>query len=48
MAQGGEAPAAGAPEIWLDGAGHSFGYNTLVVDFRKPAQLRDLGLSVHF
>ncbi|APD48144.1 3-deoxy-8-phosphooctulonate synthase [Synechococcus sp. CS-602] len=39
---------AGAPEIWLTERGNSFGYNTLVVDFRSLPQLRDLGCPVIF
>ncbi|MCT0219130.1 3-deoxy-8-phosphooctulonate synthase [Synechococcus sp. CS-1329] len=39
---------AGAPEIWLTERGNSFGYNTLVVDFRSLPQLADLGCPVIF
>jgi 2-dehydro-3-deoxyphosphooctonate aldolase (KDO 8-P synthase) len=39
---------AGAPEIWLTERGNSFGYNTLVVDFRSLPQLGDLGCPVIF
>ncbi|MCT4364884.1 MAG: 3-deoxy-8-phosphooctulonate synthase [Synechococcaceae cyanobacterium MAG-AL1] len=39
---------AGAPEIWLTERGNSFGYNTLVVDFRSLPQLSDLGCPVIF
>lgn len=39
---------AGAPQIWLTERGNSFGYNTLVVDFRSLPQLSDLGCPVIF
>jgi 2-dehydro-3-deoxyphosphooctonate aldolase (KDO 8-P synthase) len=39
---------AGAANIWLTERGSSFGYNTLVVDFRSLPQLRDLGCPVIF
>ena len=39
---------AGAPEIWLTERGNSFGYNTLVVDFRSLPQRSDLGRPVIF
>ena len=39
---------AGAQNVWLTERGNSFGYNTLVVDFRSLPQLRDLGCPVIF
>ena len=39
---------AGAQHIWLTERGSSFGYNTLVVDYRSLPQLRDLGCPVIF
>jgi 2-dehydro-3-deoxyphosphooctonate aldolase (KDO 8-P synthase) len=39
---------AGAERIWLTERGSSFGYNTLVVDYRSLPQLRDLGCPVIF
>ena len=38
----------GVENIWLTERGTSFGYNTLVVDFRSLPQLRDLGYPVIF
>ena len=40
--------SAGAERIWLTERGSSFGYNTLVVDYRSLPQLRDLGCPVIF
>jgi 2-dehydro-3-deoxyphosphooctonate aldolase (KDO 8-P synthase) len=39
---------AGAQNVWLTERGSSFGYNTLVVDYRSLPQLRDLGCPVIF
>ncbi len=39
---------AGAENVWLTERGTSFGYNTLVVDYRSLPQLRDLGCPVIF
>ncbi|MFZ0406544.1 MAG: 3-deoxy-8-phosphooctulonate synthase [Cyanobium sp.] len=39
---------AGAQNIWLTERGSSFGYNTLVVDYRSLPQLRALGCPVIF
>jgi 2-dehydro-3-deoxyphosphooctonate aldolase (KDO 8-P synthase) len=39
---------AGAPTVWLTERGTSFGYNTLVVDYRSLPQLRALGCPVIF
>jgi 2-dehydro-3-deoxyphosphooctonate aldolase (KDO 8-P synthase) len=39
---------AGAERIWLTERGSSFGYNTLVVDYRSLPQLRALGCPVIF
>jgi 2-dehydro-3-deoxyphosphooctonate aldolase (KDO 8-P synthase) len=39
---------AGAERLWLTERGSSFGYNTLVVDYRSLPQLRDLGCPVIF
>ncbi len=39
---------AGAEHVWLTERGSSFGYNTLVVDYRSLPQLRDLGCPVIF
>ncbi|MFN5697321.1 MAG: 3-deoxy-8-phosphooctulonate synthase [Cyanobacteriota bacterium] len=39
---------AGVKNLWLTERGSSFGYNTLVVDFRSLPQLRDLGCPVIF
>jgi 2-dehydro-3-deoxyphosphooctonate aldolase (KDO 8-P synthase) len=39
---------AGAENIWLTERGSSFGYNTLVVDFRSLPQLQALGCPVIF
>ncbi len=39
---------AGAETIWLTERGNSFGYNTLIVDYRSLPQLRDLGCPVIF
>jgi 2-dehydro-3-deoxyphosphooctonate aldolase (KDO 8-P synthase) len=39
---------AGAERIWLTERGSSFGYNTLVVDYRSLPQLRELGCPVIF
>jgi 2-dehydro-3-deoxyphosphooctonate aldolase (KDO 8-P synthase) len=39
---------AGAGRIWLTERGSSFGYNTLVVDYRSLPQLHDLGCPVIF
>lgn len=39
---------AGAERIWLTERGNSFGYNTLVVDYRSLPQLQDLGCPVIF
>jgi len=39
---------AGAGEVLLTERGSSFGYNTLVVDYRSLPQLRDLGCPVIF
>ena len=39
---------AGADNVWLTERGTSFGYNTLVVDYRSLPQLRDLGCPVIF
>jgi len=39
---------AGAAHIWLTERGSSFGYNTLVVDFRSLPQLQDLGCPLIF
>jgi 2-dehydro-3-deoxyphosphooctonate aldolase (KDO 8-P synthase) len=39
-------PASG--RLWLTERGNSFGYNTLVVDFRGLPQLRELGCPVIF
>lgn len=40
--------SAGADEVWLTERGSSFGYNTLVVDFRSLPQLQALGCPVFF
>ncbi|WP_259727733.1 MULTISPECIES: 3-deoxy-8-phosphooctulonate synthase [Synechococcales] len=40
--------AAGLEKLWLTERGSSFGYNTLVVDYRALPQLRDLGCPVIF
>ncbi|CAK6686772.1 3-deoxy-8-phosphooctulonate synthase [Synechococcus sp. BA-124 BA4] len=40
--------AAGADNLWLTERGSSFGYNTLVVDFRSLPQLQALGCPVIF
>lgn len=39
---------AGAENIWLTERGSSFGYNTLIVDYRSLPQLRELGCPVIF
>jgi 2-dehydro-3-deoxyphosphooctonate aldolase (KDO 8-P synthase) len=39
---------AGADRVWLTERGSSFGYNTLVVDFRSLPQLQALGCPVIF
>ncbi|MBC1261930.1 3-deoxy-8-phosphooctulonate synthase [Synechococcus sp. BSF8S] len=39
---------AGADNLWLTERGSSFGYNTLVVDYRSLPQLRALGCPVIF
>ncbi len=39
---------AGAKNVWLTERGSSFGYNTLVVDYRSLPQLHDLGCPVIF
>ena len=39
---------AGAANVWLTERGSSFGYNTLVVDYRSLPQLRELGCPVIF
>jgi 2-dehydro-3-deoxyphosphooctonate aldolase (KDO 8-P synthase) len=39
---------AGAEHVWLTERGSSFGYNTLVVDYRSLPQMRDLGCPVIF
>jgi len=39
---------AGAAHIWLTERGSSFGYNTLVVDYRSLPQLQELGCPVIF
>lgn len=39
---------AGVENLWLTERGSSFGYNTLVVDYRGLPQLRDLGCPVIF
>jgi len=39
---------AGAERIWLTERGSSFGYNTLVVDYRSLPQLRDMACPVIF
>jgi len=39
---------AGTENLWLTERGSSFGYNTLVVDYRSLPQLRDLGCPVIF
>lgn len=39
---------AGAEHIWLTERGSSFGYNTLVVDYRSLPQLRETGCPVIF
>ena len=39
---------AGAERIWLTERGSSFGYNTLVVDYRGLPQMHDLGCPVIF
>jgi 2-dehydro-3-deoxyphosphooctonate aldolase (KDO 8-P synthase) len=39
---------AGAENIWLTERGSSFGYNTLVVDYRSLPQLKALGCPVIF
>ena len=39
---------AGAEHIWLTERGSSFGYNTLVVDYRSLPQMRALGCPVIF
>jgi 2-dehydro-3-deoxyphosphooctonate aldolase (KDO 8-P synthase) len=39
---------AGTKNLWLTERGSSFGYNTLVVDYRSLPQLRDLGCPVIF
>jgi 2-dehydro-3-deoxyphosphooctonate aldolase (KDO 8-P synthase) len=39
---------AGAENVWLTERGTSFGYNTLVVDYRSLPQLRELGCPVIF
>ena len=39
---------AGAEKIWLTERGSSFGYNTLVVDYRSLPQMHDLGCPVIF
>ena len=39
---------AGAAHVWLTERGSSFGYNTLVVDYRSLPQLRELGCPVIF
>jgi len=39
---------AGAERIWLTERGNSFGYNTLVVDYRGLPQLREMGCPVIF
>lgn len=40
--------SAGADQVWLTERGSSFGYNTLVVDFRSLPQLQALGCPVIF
>jgi len=44
----GKMRAAGAGNLWLTERGSSFGYNTLVVDYRSLPQLRALGCPVIF
>lgn len=39
---------AGADRLWLTERGSSFGYNTLVVDYRSLPQLKALGCPVIF
>ncbi|MFM7547936.1 MAG: 3-deoxy-8-phosphooctulonate synthase [Cyanobacteriota bacterium] len=39
---------AGAANVWLTERGSSFGYNTLVVDYRSLPQMRELGCPVIF
>jgi len=39
---------AGAKNVWLTERGSSFGYNTLVVDYRSLPQLHDFGCPVIF
>jgi len=39
---------AGADQVWLTERGNSFGYNTLVVDYRSLPQLQALGCPVIF
>jgi 2-dehydro-3-deoxyphosphooctonate aldolase (KDO 8-P synthase) len=39
---------AGAEHVWLTERGSSFGYNTLVVDYRSVPQLKDTGCPVIF
>ena len=39
---------AGAQHVWLTERGSSFGYNTLVVDYRSLPQLKSLGCPVIF
>ena len=39
---------ASSGRLWLTERGSSFGYNTLVVDFRSLPQMRDLGCPVIF
>jgi 2-dehydro-3-deoxyphosphooctonate aldolase (KDO 8-P synthase) len=39
---------AGAEHVWLTERGNSFGYNTLVVDYRSLPQLQALGCPVIF
>jgi 2-dehydro-3-deoxyphosphooctonate aldolase (KDO 8-P synthase) len=46
MAESGLDPASG--RLWLTERGSSFGYNTLVVDYRSLPQLRALGCPVIF
>ena len=40
--------ARGVENIWLTERGTSFGYNTLVVDFRSLPQMREFGYPVIF
>jgi 2-dehydro-3-deoxyphosphooctonate aldolase (KDO 8-P synthase) len=39
---------SGAQKVWLTERGSSFGYNTLVVDYRSLPQLQELGCPVIF